>query len=338
MCAIAIAAGAAAQTVQTAEKPVALYGVKGVSAAAVRQGYLGSCYFHAAVGALANAYPDAIRNAIREDAATGSFYVKFIEGSEETVYADDVAFAAEHNFDRSDGEWVRVLMRAYAQKLLRQSLSKAIDKSEEIPTLLKPAAHSAVEGSDLLLQAYDRAIRNVIAQNGTIDQAALKKKLNDEARTLGVPAASAQIVAGFLQEKGVFEMIAGTIQENGELFGAYRTFGQGGIPSRVFQALVGAGHTDFPSHREHIQTMLGRIKEGGIAMVADSVATEPADAHSWWVPSHAYTVIGYDAATDMVTLRNPWGEHPDPDGVFKLPFETFLKDFNIYSISTPDGQ
>lgn len=332
-----MATGAAAQEVKTAQKPVPLYGVSGVTAAAVRQGYLGSCYFHAAVGALANAYPDTIRNAISQD-PTGSYRVKFFEGGEETVYVDDVTFAEEHNFDRSDGEWVRVLMRAYAQRLLRQSLSKAIDKSEEIPTLLKPAAHSAVEGSDLMLQAYDRAIRNVIAQNGTIDQAALKNKLNDEARALGVPVATAQIVTGFLAEKGVFETVAATLQENGELFGAYRTFGQGGIPSRVFQAFMGAGHTDFPAHREHIQAVLGQIKAGGIAMVADSIATEPADAHSWWVPAHAYMVLGFDAATQMVTLRNPWGEHPDPDGVFTLPFEAFLKDFNIYSISTPEGQ
>jgi hypothetical protein len=326
-----------AAATMAAQKPEPLYGVSGVTAVAVRQGYLGSCYFHAALSALANANPDAIRNAIHQDEA-GNYRVRFFEGAEETVYLDDVTFAETHKFDRSDGEWVRVLMRAYAQRLLRQSLSQSIEKSENIPTMLKPAMHQALEGSDVVLQAYDRAIRSVISQNGAIDKGALKARLNEEARSLGVPLSTAGIVTGFLDEKGVFEEVAETIKQNGELFGAYRSFGQGGIPSRVFQAFVGAGHTDFPSHRDRILTALQRLKSGGVAMVADSIAAEPADSHTWWIGEHAYTVLGFDDATQTVTLRNPWGEHPDPDGVFRLPFAVFLQDFNIYSLSTPEAR
>lgn len=51
-------------------------------------------------------------------------------------------------------------------------------------------------------------------------------------------------------------------------------------------------------------------------------------------PSHVYSILAYDRATDMVTVRNPWGTSGEPkdiqnndgvkDGVFKLS----LKEFN----------
>jgi hypothetical protein len=318
-----------------AQTVVPLYGAAGISAKAVRQGYLGTCYFHASLSSLANAHPEAIRNAIRQT-EPGSFHVKFIDGKEEVVYADDVSFAEIHRFDRSDGEWVSVLMRAYAQRLLRESLSKAIDKSEQIPVFLKPAAHSTLESSDLVLQAYDRAVRVVINQNGTIDKAALQTRLDQEGKTLGVPASAMQLVKGFLDDNGIFDTIATAIQQNAEFFGAYRSFGQGGIPSRVFQAFVGAGHVDFPTHRDRVVAQLRKVQAGGIAMVADSGTNPPAGSANWWVASHAYSVTGFDEAAQTITIRNPWGEHPDPDGVFIIPLPEFYESFTIYSFSSPD--
>jgi hypothetical protein len=318
-----------------AQKPNPLYGAHGVSAIAVRQGYLGSCYFHAAVSALANAHPEAIRNAIRLD-DTGSYRVKFVDGPEETVYVEDLTFAETHSFDRSDGEWVGVLMRAYAQRVLRQSLSKAVDKSEDIPTFLKPAAHSALEDSNLVLQAWDHAIRAVISQNGTIDKAALKAKLTDQGKTLGVPTTAIQTINGFLDQKGVFDDIATTVQHNGEFFGAYRSFGQGGIPSQVMQAFLGAAHTDFPARRERVLASLKKVNSGGTAMVAESGTTGPTDPGKWWLPDHAFTVLGFDESTQTVSMRNPWGEHPDPDGNFTIPLAVFFQAFNVYSLSGPD--
>ena len=93
-----------------------------------------------------------------------------------------------------------------------------------------------------------------------------------------------------------------------------------------------------PDTRDRILAALQHLKAGGVAMVADSIAAEPADSHNWWIGEHAYTVLGFDDATQTVTLRNPWGEHPDPDGVFRLPFAVFLQDFNIYSLSTPEAR
>ncbi len=55
--------------------------------------------------------------------------------------------------------------------------------------------------------------------------------------------------------------------------------------------------------------------------------------------SHVYAVLGYDPATDRVTIRNPWGAngeprgiaHPDSqqDGVFSLTMDEFYQLFNL---------
>ena len=42
-----------------------LYGSKGIVPEAVRQGRLGSCYFHAVIAAMAERRPDAIRKMIQ---------------------------------------------------------------------------------------------------------------------------------------------------------------------------------------------------------------------------------------------------------------------------------
>lgn len=54
---------------------------------------------------------------------------------------------------------------------------------------------------------------------------------------------------------------------------------------------------------------------------------------------HAYSVLGYDAKTDMITVRNPWGntEVSDghgprdgvDDGVFQMPLSEFKSTFDM---------
>jgi hypothetical protein len=82
---------------------------------------------------------------------------------------------------------------------------------------------------------------------------------------------------------------------------------------------------------------LRRLRSGGVAMVAGTWgAASSGDAFSKtdsWVPSHCYTLLSYDDAAQTVTLRNPWGAHPDPDGVFTLPLPVFLAGFESYSYS-----
>ncbi len=318
-----------------AEDARPLYGEHGVSPEAVRQGLLGSCYFHASIAALAQAAPEVLRAAIRENPG-GGYRVRFFDGPEEVVFPEDVEFGRAHSYDRSEGTWVAVLMRAYAQRALRQSLVSAIQKSDVIPVFTKPFALSLLDQSGLLLVAYDRAIRSVVNQDGTIDQATLKRTLASELNSLGIPSAGAELLVGFLDEKGFFSRLERTVQEDGEVFGTYKSLGMGGIPVRVIEAFMGEANSNFVADNEQMMKQLAQFRAGHVAMVAGSWGTGTSDGFSKmnsWVPAHCYTLLRYDDAAQIVTLRNPWGARPDPDGVFTLPLAVFLQGFEFYSYS-----
>jgi hypothetical protein len=252
------------------------------------------------------------------------------------VYSSDVTYGREHGYDRSEGTWVAVLMRAYAQRALRQSLIVAIHKSDMIPVFIQPMAISWLDGSDMLLVAYDRAVRSVVSQDGTMDQYALKQNLAAELHTEGIPSTEAKALVGFLDEKGFFAVLAQTVRENGEVFGAYKGLGQGGIPVRVMEAFLGKAYAGLMNDREQTMEQLRRFRADGVAMVAGTKPTAPNEqiaSANWWVASHCYTLMSYDEAAQTVTLRNPWGGHPGPEGTFTLPLSVYLDVYESYTYS-----
>jgi hypothetical protein len=207
-----------------------------------------------------------------------------------------------------------------------------------IPGFIKPMAISWLDGSDMLLVAYDRAVRSVVSQDGTMDQNALKQRLAAELHTEGIPSSEAQALVGFLDEKGFFAVLAQTVRENGEVFGAYKDLGQGGIPVRVMAAFLGQSKADDGLTNNYQKTMeqLRRFRAGGVAMVAGTKPTAPNEqiaSATWWVASHCYTLLSYDEAAQTVTLRNPWGVHPGPDGIFTLPLSVYIDGYESYTYS-----
>jgi hypothetical protein len=314
----------------SAQAPASLYGPNGVSPLAVRQGILGSCYFHASLAAVAKANPSAVRNAISGDARKG-YRVLFVSGPAELVYEQDVEYAKAHNYDHSEGQWVTVLMRGYAQRELRQSMVQSVQRSTTIPAFVKPAALSALQKDGPLLVAYDRAIRSVVSQDGQLDKATLKTQLANHIHALGIPSAEAEMLSGLLDHAGFYDSLTRTVRENGEVFGAYRSVGQGGIPVSVIAAFLGAAHSARVSDSS-LAAELHSLHSGGTAMVAGT-RTLGVDSSDWYVPGHAYTLLDYDGASRTVLLRNPWGARPGPDGIFKLSLSEFEQDYEIYSYS-----
>jgi hypothetical protein len=144
-----------------AQNSDALFGADGVSPQAVRQGSLGSCYFHASIASLAKTAPETLHNAIGT-APDGSYLVHFFDGPAEQVFPEDVVYGRAHGFDNSQGRWVLVLMRAYAQRTVRLNLVKSIQESSLLPDLVKPLVLSWLDQSGPLLVAYDRTIRSAI--------------------------------------------------------------------------------------------------------------------------------------------------------------------------------
>ena len=323
----------AAQVQTTASTTKSIYGPHGISPLAIRQGVLGSCYFHAALAAVAQANPEALHQAIHGNPTAG-FRVHFVSGPDELVYAEDIDYARAHNYDKSEGEWVTILMRAFAQRKLREGMIAAVEKSTLIPAFVKPTALSELQNSGPLLVAYDRAIRSVINQDGQIDRVRFQATLAQELSTLGISPVQAKAVESLLDHDGFYEELNNTVKENAEVFGAYRGMNAGGIPRSVISAFLGTAAAARVTSPLLID-QLTALHAGGKALVAGSKNVPPFTGHSpeWYVPGHAYTVLDYDAATRTVTLRNPWGNHPSPDGVFHLSLAVFQQTYLMFSYS-----
>jgi hypothetical protein len=332
---IVLVAALSAQGLAIAQGAASLYGPGGVSPQAVRQGTLGSCYFHASIAALAKSAPQTLRGAISRN-PLGGYRVHFFDGPDEIVFQEDVEYGRAHSFDRSEGEWVLVLMRGYAQRALRRGLVTSIQRSDAIPAYVKPLALEWLNHAGLLLVAYDRAIRSVISQDGKLDEATLKQSLSAQLKALGIPSAEAQMLVGLLDDRGFFNRLGRTVEEDGEVFGAYKSLGMGGIPVRVIEAFTGEAHAGLVADHERTMKDLRRLHSEGVAMVAGSWSLPPSAAYSssnWWVNAHSYTLLDFNEAEGTVKLRNPWGARPDPDGDFTLPLAVFLGGFESYSYS-----
>jgi hypothetical protein len=322
-----------------AQEPGSLYGIHGVSPDAVRQGVLGSCYFHASIAAIAKADPDTLRAAIGHS-VLGGYKVHFTSGPDEVVFPDDIKYGRAHSYDHSEGDWVLVLMRAYAQRTVRKSLEAAVERSTLIPGLAKPVALRWLDESGFLLVGYDRAIRSVVTQDGMMDKAMLERELASQLSSVGISATESRMLLGFLDEKGFFDSLSRTVQENGEVFGAYKSVGQGGIPFRVIESFLGSAHVGEAAESGPLVEQLRRLHAGGLAMVAGTWARPPnpeLPMSNWWIGSHCYSIMDYDESTQTVRLRNPWGTKPDPNGVFNLPLAVFAESYQQYTYSVTPG-
>ena len=310
-----------------------LYGTKGVSPEAVRQGRLGSCYFHAVIAALAQRRADAIRKMIQAN-SDGSYTVTFGDGKKETAYPEDLRYAHESGYDLSDGQWVAVLFRAYAQRVLRDALFQTIGTSDLYPWLKQPAEQLVASGDQLVL-AYDRAIRSQVDQDGNINRARLEAGLKQELAPISAPDTMKDSLIGMLESGGFFDKIVGFIQQNGELFGAYRAVGQGGFADRVMKTF--SGSTRFQENQSETQaaSALAEAVKSALPMVACTGGSRfyqdvakgrplPAGTDAWYVNAHCYTVLSFDSGSGSINIRNPWARHPDPDGIFNLPLASFI--------------
>ena len=320
-----------------------LYDRAGVTPQAVFQGTMGSCYFHAAIAALAASHPEILRAAIRRDG--NNFTVTFADGKQETVYPDDVRFARESYYDASSGTWVAVLFRGYAQRVLRTSMLQALGQSA-MPATLKLGATGLLRSTDFMLLAYDRAIRREIDQSGNVDREALKARLREEFKSVPAFAADWKDRAlEMLDSSGFFNSLAESVRANGNLFGAYRAVGQGGTVEDVFRAFAGSAASYEIKNAEQASAEISaeiRKNRAVVAWTGDSPVEKMAarwgsllgpGVADWYLDVHAYTVLSVDSRTGTVRLRNPTGRQPEPDGEFTLPWRLFSVAYTGYSSS-----
>jgi hypothetical protein len=318
-----------------------LYEKAGVSAEAVRQGKLGSCYFHSVVAALAQSDAAKVRGMIQSN-PDGTYTVRFADGKKENAYPEDIRYSRQSGYDLSQGLWVAVLLRAYAQRVLRESLTADVEHSDLL-SLVKPYVQEMIASNDSVLLAYDRAIRAVVDQQGRIDRARMEQRLKAQMDPIPVPDSMKSSLASLLESGGFFSSLEDFIQQNGEIFGAYRAVGQGGLAERVMQAFTGSV-TVVPNESESQTASALRERVSSRApIVACTGGSQyyklrsqnqplPADAASWYINTHCYTVLDYDSERQVVKLRNPWADQPSPDGILNLPMSRFMPGY--YGIVT----
>lgn len=255
---------------------------------------------------------------------------------------NDVQYTRDSGFDRSEGLWVSVLFRAYAQRVMREGLLEAV-KASEFPAVIKSTGTSFFSTNDLLLLVYDRAVRFTVNQEGDIDRKALAANLDKEMAAVSIPADTRKLLLHMLDSKGYFDVLAAKIKNNGELFGAYRAIGQGGIPEQVLTAFTGKANGVNVAANTQFVSALTRAQQSHLPIIAStgsglapkliSMLTSFAQGKDWYVDSHAYTILNFDPSQKTVTLRNPWGDHPDPDGTFTIPLDAFVSAYERIAFS-----
>jgi hypothetical protein len=310
-----------------ARAEVPLFEGGGPRPADVLQGKLGSCYFHAAVAALSTFKPELITNMIRPGLFPGTFKVTFPDRSTETVYSGDIAYAREKQYDASKALWVTVLFRAYGQRVLREALNQALADTV-LPAALKQPLQAVISSTDIPVLAYDRTIRTEVAEDGRIEPGRLKLKLRDQLQGVPLPDQIKDRFVTLLDSGEFFSRITEVVNQNGEIFGAYRAIGNGGLPQRVFNTFLAQNSSMIESTSAEVRNLLASHVPAVAATFLPPPGL-PADSNKWYVQRHGYTILRFDQATDTVVLRNPWGHTPDPDGVLSLPFSVFTAAFDV---------
>jgi hypothetical protein len=228
---------------------------------------------------------------------------------------------------------------------LRTAMLGAITKTS-LSAGLKLATSGIVSNSDLLMLAYDRAIRMQIDQYGNIDRDRLKARLRQELKSVPIDERWKERALELLESSGYFESLAEQVKTNGELFGAYRAVGQGGLPQRVIQAFAGSGSSYRVGNTQATSSAITAALRQHQPVVAwtGTAATQPTidkwrsmvrgETTNWYVPGHAYSVLAINSGASTVTIRNPWGNHPDPGGEFTLSWDSFSAAYAGFSTSS----
>ena len=113
-----------------------------------------------------------------------------------------------------------------------------------------------------------------------------------------------------LESGGFFDKMVAFIQQNGELFGAYRAVGQGGIADRVMKTF--SGSTRFQENQSEAQAasaLAGAVKNavptvactGGsrFYQVVAKGQSLPPGTDPWYVNAHCYTVMNFDLGSAL---------------------------------------
>ncbi len=185
------------------------------------------------------------------------------------------------------------------------------------------------------------AIQNMIADNGDNTFTVTFPGRDPVTVTGPTDAELAQYVHGGSDGiwSSVLEKAFGTIHDSDSLI-PHEGGDGGGRISYGIEILTGSDDTNsdtfmFTSDDTTRERLTAAFDEGRIVTTSTAKSLFSDETGLGLPRSHAYSVIGWDAATDTVTIRNPWGsgERTDDqadgvdDGVFTMTIDEFTSDF-----------
>jgi len=318
----------------------------------VKQAQLGCCYFYASLAAISQTLPGYLEGMLLQPMGR-KYQVAFPNNRIEQVSFADVAYAKTKGFDQSPADWPVIFLRAYGQKVLRKELVDSARKATR--TMEKVGAtHSSsstiagefikwIEQSDLLLEIYDRSIRNAVNQDGDFDPEVFATTMEDKLNKVPLPMRVRTGILRLVHAEFLGNGLKSLMDKHGELFGVYRSVGNGGSTREALTDLLGApaGYVDLASAEQVHQKlsdaalrglpMVGSTREDAFTDLLSKGLLQQSDV-TWYVENHAFTVLFYKPSERMVHLRNPWGSHPGNDGIFDLSLSDFMKVFSHLSI------
>ena len=135
-----------------------------------------------------------------------------------------------------------------------------------------------------------------------------------ELQPIAVPDDIKDSMVNLIESAGFLDSVAAMIRENGEIFGAYRAVGHGGIAGRAMTALAGKS-VEVPSQSlTEMSDALASATRARRPLVACTAGSRyyqqlankqsiPEAAKPWYVNAHCFTVLGYnpDNATGKLT-------------------------------------
>src|SRR6185295_8589824 len=184
-----------------------------------------------------------------------------------------------------------VLFRAYGQRVLRESLIHALDQTT-LPVYAKQVLATVVRSTDLPVLAYDRTIRAEIDQSGAVEVFSLKRRLRQQLEAVHLSDDMQNRFLALLDSKEFFAALSDSVKQNGEIFGAYRAIGNGGVPLRVLEAFLGRKGSVLEVTSANLRKAL-LSQEPAVAGTFFQPAVLPPGSDKWYAPRHAYTVVRF---------------------------------------------
>jgi len=304
------------------------------------QGALGDCFFIASMAAIANASPQAIKDAIQFDARSGKYTVRFYEETQsgmKPVYITVDSYLPTEKGNRKDpayaGDpggplWPAIMEKAYAQwkggyDVIGEG-GTGDTAMAEISGVRSRSRNPASMRPDEVLPYFQKA-----QKDGLAIYAGVRNTLKMAAQSPLSGSGSGPYRGTLQQAHSWNEVEPGTLSvtDKGGKVGSARDDGEEGDKSAAILGRdVQSGSIDYQSHQVQVQYRSGRSPANAKDLVVEFEYHGMLNSQKTIIGNHAYAFERV-VNGNMLQFYNPWGSYqPSP-----ITAQEFLQYFDSLS-------